>query len=560
MSRYPYFLGVMATLYTVEPLLTRVYIKNVCIAGEKVLRLIRMELFRTLLMERVEFFDRHTSTELTSLLSIELDSLRSFIFSNVSRDRGLRAILEASGAVLVLFYLSWRLGPILALVIIATAAAAANYKKQTKLVEGTASKALSDMVGVADQAFRAITTVRSFAGEGLERERFAEHAMESYRAGVGFAGAKANLESLNRGAIHASLLALYGLGGYLVSRGLMPLRVLLSAVGFTFSLVFATQGCVQTFSDARRAIVSLRRVRETISADDPDPTMAAALPPGAWWQRANTGAWHGAAEPYGPHAGDAAILAAQRGDLRLQNVSFSYPMRPKMAVLRDVSLSIPRGKVTALVGHSGAGKSTVAALVSRFYEPSAGDILLGGSCVGGFTRGEWAKAVALVSQEPVLFSGTIGDNISYAAYGNCSQQQIEAAAEAANAADFIRELPEGYDTRVGDRGALLSGGQRQRIALARALLKDSPILILDEATSALDTVSEKLVQSAIDRLMVGRTVIVIAHRLSTIQAAEQIVVLDNGRVAEVGSHKELTEKGGLYARLVSTQSLSLSNV
>ncbi|BDA40377.1 mitochondrial potassium channel ATP-binding subunit [Coccomyxa sp. Obi] len=559
MSRYPYFLAAMATLYTVEPLLTRVYITNVCTAGEKVLRQLRMELFRTLLMQRVEFFDRHPTPELTALLSSDLDSLRSFVFSNVARDRGLRAILEAAGSVLVLFVLSWRLGPILALVIVATAGVVSTYRKQTKAVEAAAGNALSRMVAIADQAFRGITTVRSFAGEGLERERFGEHAVKSYHAGVGFAHAKANLESLNRAAIHASLIALYGLGGWLVSQGLMPLRVLLSAIGFTFSLVFATQGCVQTFSDAQRALVSLARIREKLAEEEPDPTMAAALPPGAWWAARN-GAAAPRTEAYGPHAGNAAVDAARLGDLQLAHVDFSYPLRPEAPVLRDVSMTLPRGKVTAVVGHSGAGKSTIAALISRFYTPTSGDVLLAGQSAQSFSRGEWAKAVALVSQEPVLFSGTIADNIAYASYGNCSRAEVVAAAEAANAAEFIAQLPQGYDTLVGDRGALLSGGQRQRIAIARALLKDSPILVLDEATSALDTVSERLVQAAIDRLMAGRTVLVIAHRLSTIQAAEQIVVLDGGRVAEVGNHIDLTQRGGLYAKLVSTQSLSLSNV
>ncbi|KAK9823874.1 hypothetical protein WJX72_006089 [[Myrmecia] bisecta] len=558
LSHYPRYLAVLGVMYICEPLMTRVYIRNACAAGEKVLAALRLELFRTLLLQKIEFFDRHSAPELTSLLSVELDSIRSFIFSNVSRDRGPRALLEALGGMTVLFVLSWRLGPVLALVIVATAATAALYRVQTKAVEVSNSKALAAMVGVADQAFSAITTVRSFAGEALERERFGMFVAQSYASGLGFARAKAVLESLNRLAVHASLLLLYGLGGYLISHNLMPIRILLSAIGFTFSLVFATQGVVQSFSDVRRVSSSLRRVRAILGASDPDPTMFGALPPGAWWEHAATNGAHPVdVEPYGPDAGDAAVEAARSGNLELRDVWFAYPLRPSATVLTGLNLTLQRGTVTAVVGRSGAGKSTVAALLSRFYEPSQGGIYLGDQAASQFTRGEWARAIALVSQEPVLFAGSIGDNIGYGRYGRCSQQEIEAAASAANAHEFILALPEGYDTMVGERGMLLSGGQRQRIAIARALLKDSPIIILDEATSALDAKSEKLVQQAIETLVAGRTVLVIAHRLSTVQAADQIVVLEGGQVAEVGTHKELVKKQALYAELVSSQSLSL---
>ncbi|KAL3154551.1 hypothetical protein ABBQ32_014008 [Trebouxia sp. C0010 RCD-2024] len=451
------------------------------------------------------------------------------------------------------------------LVIISTAVTAALYRQQTKDIEKRNSQALSHMVGVANQAFAAIRTVRSFAGEALERERFGADVVASYHSGIGFAKAKANVESLNRTAVHCSLFALYGLGGWLVQRKLVPIRVLLSAIGFTFSLVFATQGVVQTLADTRKVTSSLHRVQELLLQSQPDPSMAGALPPGAWWEaKPPSSSANGSqpqppeVQPYGPNAGDAALIAARKGPLELREVHFSYPLRQNAPVLRGLDLILPRGTITAVVGRSGAGKSTVASLISRFYEPDSGAIWLGGRPATDFTRGEWAKAVALVSQEPVLFSGSIADNIAYGLYGHCSQPQIEKAARAANAHDFILELPEGYNTMVGDRGLLLSGGQRQRIAIARALLKDSPILILDEATSALDVKSERLVQQAIETLVAGRTVLVVAHRLSTVQAAEQIVVLEQGQVREVGTHDELVKRNGTYADLVSSTSLSLS--
>ncbi|GFR53209.1 hypothetical protein Agub_g15916 [Astrephomene gubernaculifera] len=559
LSKYAEVLALLAAGYTLEPLLTQVYMYNMLSAGEKVLASLRLELFRTLLMQRLSFFDRHTTAQLTALMSVELDAVRGFVFNNVSRDRGLRAFLEAGGSILVLFALSWRLAPVCCLVVLAAGLAAAVYRRHTRSIERTQGSALGRMVTVAQQALDNMRVVRSFAGEALERERFQAHVGASYRAGLAFASAKAWFETANRAAIHASLLALYAWGGWLVSRGLMPVRVLVSGIGFTFSLMYAVQGAANTLSELRRASGAFQRVRELIQSSDPDPSMYGALPPGAWWEVANGDA--PVVQPYGAAAGDAAVVAARRGrGLELRDVCFAYPARPDTLVLQGLNLTLPHGRTTALVGLSGAGKSTVAALLSRFYEPQSGAILLDGRPIGSFSRGEWARAVALVSQDPVLFSGTIADNIAYGKFGTASLAEIQAAAVAANAHDFISKLPDGYRTVVGERGVLLSGGQRQRIALARAIIKDSPIILLDEATSALDVVSERLVAGAINRLVSGRTVLVIAHRLATVQAADQIVVMRNGRVAEVGTHQSLlATHGSHYAELMSVQNLTMAS-
>jgi len=448
---------------------------------------------------------------------------------------------------------------------LATAGIAWLYRRQSKKLEATSALAQSRMAMAIDETVSQIRTVRIFAGEAMERERFGVHVASAFSTGIGFARAKALLECLNRGAIHLSLLALYGLGGYLVNNGMMPIRTLLSAIGFTFSLVFATQGVLQTWTDARQTVAAVKRVQSVLSEIPTDPSMAEALPPGAWWEMANDTAgscpaWSSSDEEEGPKTQEVmstAVVAAQHGNLELRDVSFSYPSRPGVTVIENLSIEFPRGKVTAIVGRSGAGKSTVAALIERLYSPNEGNILLDGIPIDNFSRSQWVDAVTAVTQEPVLFNGTIYDNIAYGK-PSATWQQVESAALASNAHDFILSLPQGYNTIVGERGGLLSGGQRQRIALARALLRDAPILILDEATSALDSESERLVQQAIDNLVQGRTVIVIAHRLSTVQAADQILVMEDGQVVEQGSHAELVRQGGRYKGLVSSQALTLS--
>ncbi|WP_430395366.1 ABC transporter ATP-binding protein [Ferrovibrio sp.] len=247
---------------------------------------------------------------------------------------------------------------------------------------------------------------------------------------------------------------------------------------------------------------------------------------------------------------DAKTLTVQGGEIRFQQVSFAYD--PEHPALRDVTLQVPAGKKAALVGASGAGKSTILNLIPRFYDASAGQVLIDGQDVRGVSLSSLRGSIALVSQELTLFDDTVRANIAYGRAG-ATQAEIEAAASAAAAHDFIKALPQGYDTLVGENGVRLSGGQRQRIAIARAMLRDAPILLLDEATSALDSESERLVQEALRRLMRGRTTLVIAHRLSTVIDADIIFVLERGQLVEQGSHAELLAKGGVYARLYATQ-------
>jgi subfamily B ATP-binding cassette protein MsbA len=241
-----------------------------------------------------------------------------------------------------------------------------------------------------------------------------------------------------------------------------------------------------------------------------------------------------------------------KGEIEFKNVSFQYESSER-PVLHQVSFHVPKGSITALVGRSGSGKTTLAGLIPRFYEYSDGHILLDGHELADYHLNDLRQQISLVSQDVVLFNDTVAGNIAYGGLSGASREEIIKAAESAHAMEFILNLPDGLDTIVGENGTLLSGGQRQRIAIARALLKDAPVLILDEATSALDSASERVIQEALDEVMKHRTTIVIAHRLSTIENADQVVVLDEGRVLEQGTHQGLLDQGGAYARLYHIQ-------
>jgi len=247
-----------------------------------------------------------------------------------------------------------------------------------------------------------------------------------------------------------------------------------------------------------------------------------------------------------------AMLHKTRGELEMVNLSFSYPGVEKRA-LQGINLAIRAGETVALVGSSGSGKTTLASLVPRFYEPDSGQLLLDGKPLSDYALPALRQQIALVSQDVVLFNDTVAANIAYGALNQVSREQLVEAARAANALDFIEALPQGFDTEIGENGTRLSGGQRQRLAIARALLKNAPLLILDEATSALDTESERLVQAALDNLMKNRTTLVIAHRLSTIEQADRIVVMHQGEIVESGTHQSLLAAEGFYARLHSMQ-------
>ncbi|KAI4351813.1 hypothetical protein L6164_006126 [Bauhinia variegata] len=564
-------LGEFAVLYALEPILTIIFVINMNIVWEKVMSTLRAQIFGRILIQKVEFFDRYKVGELTGLLTSDLGSLKDIVSENVSRDRGFRALSEVLGTLCILFALSPQLAPILGVLMLSVSLFVAVYKRSTLPVfkaHGMVQASLSDCIA---ETFSAIRTVRSFGGEKRQLFTFANQVLSYQTSGIKLGTFKSINESITRVAVYVSLMALYFFGGSKVKAGELSFAIWAAFVGYTFTLTFAVQGLVNTLGDLRGSLAAVERINSVLSGVEIDEALAYGLERELKQKEVDDENYKllfsiNSAERYQSRylhymsalkSSSNLFSLAWSGDIFLEDVYFSYPLRPDVEVLSGLNLRLNCGTVTALVGPSGAGKSTIVQLLARFYEPARGRITVAEEDVRTFDKSEWARVVSIVNQEPVLFSASLGENIAYGLPDDdVSRDDVIKAAKAANAHDFIISLPQGYDTHVGERGGLLSGGQRQRIAIARAILKNAPILILDEATSALDAVSERLIQDALNHLMKGRTTLVIAHRLSTVQNAHQIALCSDGRVAELGTHFELLAKKGQYASLVGTQRLA----
>lgn len=425
--------------------------------------------------------------------------------------------------VTILMMLSWRLA---AVTLVLAPALALVLRPVVAAVRGRMRDALHDrgeLASLMSETLEGVRVVKAHGAEPYERTRFATSAGRQAR-GVVRAERLAVLAhplSETLGTAVIMLVLVLGAQGWLGGAALRP-EVLVTFLAVSLRLLSPVKALSHFPALAEQSLAAADRIFELLDREPDDVDPAGAL-----------------------------VFPGLRREIALDRVWVSY--QPGRWALRDVSLTVGKGEIVAIVGPSGAGKSTLLDLLPRFVEPQRGAVLIDGMAIAAFDRRTLRRTMGVVSQHTVLFNDTVRHNIAYGEQVRAGQADVEAAARAALAHPFIERLPEGYDTPLGERGMRLSGGERQRIAIARALLRDPPILILDEATSALDSESEQLVQQAIRRLMAHRTVLVVAHRLSTIAQADRIVVLDQGRVVEIGNHAELVRRGGLYARLHAHQ-------
>jgi len=366
--------------------------------------------------------------------------------------------------------------------------------------------------------------VQAFTREGTERTVFGKTVESSFRIAIDRTRARAIMTTVVMAAVASCVVGVFWVGAHDVAAHQMTVGMLTQFAGYAIIFVTGMGSLSETYGDLQRAAGASERLMELLSVEP-----AVAVP-----------------------AHPTALPSPGRGAVEFRDVTFRYPTRLEHAALNGFSLKIEAGEAVALVGPSGAGKSTVFQLLLRFFAAQSGSISFDGVDVADIDPTDLRRHIALVAQDPVIFSGSILDNIRYGR-PDATLDEAREAARAAAASEFIEALPKGYETQIGERGVTLSGGQRQRLAIARAMLRNAPLLLLDEATSALDSENERLVQTGLNNLMRGRTTIVIAHRLATIQRLARIVVMDQGRIVADGSHAELVADGGLYARLASLQ-------
>jgi ATP-binding cassette subfamily B protein len=509
----------MTVVLAVQAVATSIRYVLFTTAGERIVARLREDCYRAILRQEIAFFDERRTGDLLSRLSADTSVLQNAVSVNVSQ--GLRNLATAIGGVVLLFYTSPSLTLLMLVVVPPIALSAVTYGRRLRALSREVQEAVGSASEVAEESLAGIRTVRSFAAEPIEAERYGKAVMRSFelaRRRIRLGGTFAGVASFF--GLSAASLVLWR-GGHLVLDGAMSVGDLTAFLVYTILVAVSLGSITDLYGDLTKAGGAAERLFELL---DREPAM--------------------------PKKGEQ--LADVKGAIVFDHVGFRYPARPDVRVLDAVDLDIAPGQLVAIVGASGAGKSTIAGLLSRLYDPSEGTVSLDGHDLRALDPDWLREQVGVVSQEPILFSTSIADNVRYGKRG-ATQDEIEAAAKVANAHDFVGRFPEGYATNVGERGVQLSGGQKQRIAIARAVLKNPRVLVLDEATSALDAESEHLVKEALDRLMRGRTTLVIAHRLSTVRDADRVVVLDRGKIVETGTHDELMKNGGAYRKLVERQ-------
>ncbi len=490
--------------------------------GERVVADIRKTVFDRMIGMSPAFFERIMTGEVLSRITTDTTLLLSVISSSVSI--ALRNALILLGGIVLMFYTAPKLSGAVLLIVPVVIIPIVVLGRRLRRLSRESQDWIAESSGNASEALLAVQTVQAFTHERPSVATFEAVTERSFDSAKKRIATRSVMTIIVISLVFAGIVGVLWVGARDVRAGVMSIGELIQFLIYAIMVGGSVGALSEIWGELQRASGATERLVELLNTTDSvdDPAEGAALPEGG----------HGA--------------------ISFQDVAFHYPTRPETQALDGVSFTIRPGETVALVGPSGAGKSTVFQLLLRFYDPISGQITLDGVPLGQMQRQTFRSAMALVPQDPVIFAASARENIRFGR-PEASDEDVEIAARAAAAHEFLSDLPQGYDTYVGERGLMLSGGQKQRIAIARAILRDAPILLLDEATSALDAESERLVQDAVTRLSEARTTLIVAHRLATVKQADRILVFDGGRIVAEGTHDSLVAEGGLYARLARLQ-------
>ena len=510
----------LLAVFVIQAITSSLRYYNFTLSGERIVLRLRQNLYEKILRQDITFFDFNRTGELMSRLASDCTTLQNTVSINVSE--GLRNLGQVIGGFAFMFYTSWKLSAMMLLLIPPVALMAALFGKKIRKSSKEFQATIASASIVADETISGVRTVKSFVQESSETNRYQKALNLALGKAQGRILAISEFLALAMVMGFTAVCFVLWYGGREVALSQMTIGDLTQFLLYLMLVAIGVGSLGNLWGDFMGGIGASQRVFEILEKSAA-PT--------------DTGQ----------------ELHTFEGKIEFKNIHFSYPTRPDLSVLKNLSFTVLPGQVIALVGGSGGGKTTISSLIPRFYDPDSGEILIDGHNLK-LLKLDWIRdQIGIVSQEPVLISTTIEENIRYARPA-ASDEDVISAARSANAFEFVMSFPDGFKTQVGERGIQLSGGQKQRIAIARALLKNPKILILDEATSNLDTASEFLVQEALQRLMKGRTTVVIAHRLATVKDADQIFVLDHGQIVQSGKHEQLTfDKAGLYYHLLQRQ-------